>query len=86
MDYFKDLPVTLTSPASDAMAVTPDDAQLLGCVSRAIYVGHTGNVSIEMAGGQIVDFDNVQGGTVLAVRAHRVRATGTTAAGIVALW
>ncbi len=86
MDFFKDLPVTLTSPATDAVSVNPNDTAPLAAVSRALYVGQTGNVSIEMAGGQIIDFDNVQGGTVLAVRALRVRATGTTAAGIVALW
>ena len=86
MDYFKELPVTLTSPASDAQAIVPNDVQQLEIVSRALYVGQTGDISVEMLGGQIVNFANVQGGTVLAVRARRVRTTGTTAAGIVALW
>lgn len=86
MDQFKDMNVTLTSPATGAVAVAPDDNQMLEQVCRAIYVGNTGDVSVEMADGQIVDFANVQGGTVLAVRARRVRQTATTAGGIVALW
>ena len=86
MDLFKDHQTGLTSPASDAIAVTPDDNAALTFIPRAIYVGGTGDVSLEMQGGQIVTFTNVQGGTVLAVRALRVRQTGTTATGIVALW
>ena len=86
MDLFKNEPTTLTSPAGDAAAVTPDDATALSTVPRAIYVGNAGDVSVEMQGGQVVTFANVQGGTVLAVRPLRVRQTGTTASGIVALW
>lgn len=86
MDKFKEMPATLTSPATGAAAVAPDDAQLLDQVTRAIYVGNTGDVSVEMADGQNIVFANVQGGTVLAIRSRRVRLTGTTASGIVALW
>ncbi len=86
MDYYKDLPVTLTSPASDAIAVTPDDNAVLSSIPRAIYVGNTGDVSVEMQGGQVVTFTNIQSGTVLAIRALRIRQTGTSATGIVALW
>ena len=86
MDQFKDAPITLTSPATSAAAVSPDDATALNALSRAIYVGNTGDISVEMKDGQIVDFINIQGGTVLALRVMRVRQTGTTATGIVALW
>lgn len=86
MDFYKDAPLTLTSPATSAASVTPDDTLPLKCTSRAIYVGNTGDISVEMKDGQIVDFVNVQGGTVLAVRAIRIRQTGTTATGVVALW
>ena len=86
MDYFKDHQLTLTSPASDAAAVTPDDNAALTFVPRAIYVGGTGDLAVEMQGGQNITFANIQGGTVLAIRALRVRQTGTTATGIVAIW
>ena len=86
MDQFKDMPINLTAPATSAAGIVPDDAQLIEHVTRALYVGNTGDITVEMNDGQIVGFANVQGGTVLAVRARRVHQTGTTAAGIVALW
>ncbi len=86
MDQFKDFPVTLTSPATSAQAVTPSDTVPLGNVSRAIYVGQTGDISVEMQSGQIVTFQNVQGGSILALRVLKVRQSGTTAMGIVAMW
>lgn len=86
MDQFKDFPTTLTSPATNAQPVTPSDIATLSDVSRAIYVGQTGDVSVEMQSGQIVTFQNVQGGTILALRTLKIRQTGTTAVGIVAMW
>ncbi len=86
MDQFKDFPVTLTSPATHAVSVTPDDATPLGNVTRALYIGQTGDVSVEMQSGQIVTYQNVQGGSILALRVLKVRQTGTSALGIVALW
>lgn len=86
MDMFKDFPVTLTSPAMNATDVLPSDTTALASISRAIYVGQTGDVSLEMQGGQVISFQNIQGGSVLALRVAKVRQTGTTATGIVALW
>lgn len=86
MDIFKDFPATLTSPATNAAAVAPSDTTPLTSVSRAIYIGQSGDVSVEMQSGQIVTFQNVQGGSILALRTLKVRQTGTTAVGIVALW
>ena len=86
MDQFKDFPVTLTSPATNAISLTPDDTTPLDTVSRAIYVGVAGDLSVEMMSGQIVLFQGVQSGTILAIRALKVRQTSTTAGGIVSLW
>lgn len=86
MDKFSDYPTSLTAPARDAVAVVPDDAADLSFLPRAIYIGQTGDVSARLAGGQAVLFQNVQAGSVLPVRAMGINATGTTAAGIVALW
>ncbi len=86
MDQFKDYPTTLTSPASNAVPITPNDMTPLANVTRAIYVGQTGDVSVEMQNGQIVTFQNVQGGSILALRTMKIRQTGTTALGIIALW
>ena len=86
MDQFKDFPVTLTSPATNAASITPSDTSPISTVSRAIYVGVAGDLAVEMQSGEIVVFQGVQSGSILALRALKVRQTGTTAAGIVALW
>ncbi|MCW3783795.1 spike base protein, RCAP_Rcc01079 family [Defluviimonas salinarum] len=86
MDKFSDYPTSLTAPARDAAAVVPNDAADLPMLPRALYVGVSGDISARLAGGQAVLFRNVPSGSVLAVRARGVNATGTTAAGIVALW
>jgi hypothetical protein len=86
MDNFSDIPTTLTAPARDAAPVTPSDSTNLTAVPRALYVGQAGDLSVLMAGGQSVVFSTVPAGLILPVRAVRVNATGTTAAGIVALW
>jgi len=86
MDQFKDFPATLTSPATNAIEIIPDDLNPLDMVTRALYVGQTGDISVEMQSGQIVGFQNVQGGSILAIRTLKVRATGTTATGLIAMW
>lgn len=86
MDKFSDYPTSLTAPARDAQAVVPDDGADLPVMPRAVFVGVTGDLSARLAGGQTVLFRNVQAGSLLPVRATGVNATGTTAAGIVALW
>lgn len=85
MDQFKDLPSTLTSPATHAVVIVPNDTALLPLVTRAVYVGQTGDVSVEMQSGQIVTFENIQGGSILAIRALKVRQTGSTATGLIAM-
>ncbi|MEE9427102.1 MAG: hypothetical protein V3V25_03040 [Paracoccaceae bacterium] len=86
MDIFKDFSATLTSPASNAQEITPSDTLPLSNVSRAIYVGQSGDISVEMQSGQIATFQNIQGGSILALRTLKIRQTGTTAIGIVSMW
>ena len=86
MDSFKDHASSLTSPARRAVAVTPADDTPLVQVTRAIYVGTTGDLAVEMADGDDVVFAAVPGGTLLPVRVARILATGTSAGAILALW
>lgn len=86
MDHFKDLPATLTSPATHAVDIAPDDTTPLPGVTRALYVGQAGDVAAEMQSGQVVTFQNVQSGTILAIRTLKIMQTGTTATGLVAMW
>ena len=72
--------------AVNAAEVTPSDSTDLTYTTRALYIGSDGNVEVIMAGGQTVVFNSVFGGTTLAVRVTRVKASNTTATNIVALW
>jgi len=73
-------------PAIRAAAVTPNDSTDLSFVTRSLYVGGAGNVSVDLAeSGTAVVFVGVPAGTFLPIRAKRVRSTGTTATNIVAL-
>lgn len=86
MDIFSEFPTNLVAPARDAAAVVPNDSADLVQLPRALFVGTAGNVAVVMAGGQSVVFENCAAGVVLPVRAARIRATGTTAGALVALW
>lgn len=85
VDHFKILATGLTAPAAGAFPITPDDAQDLSQVSRALYVGVSGDVVVVMKSGDEITFVNAQAGSVLAVRAMRVKASGTTAQDLVGL-
>jgi len=78
-------------PATRALAITPSDGADLTWITRAIYVGVSGDVKVDMG-----DKDTVSGQGVgivfkavpvglLHIRARRVYATGTTATNLVAL-
>ena len=76
---------SVTAPAVDAFPITPDDDTDLTQTVRAIYVGNAGDVSLVTAGGSTVTFAGLTGSMVLPVTTSRVRASGTTATGIVGL-
>lgn len=85
IDGFNQELVRLHSPAESADAITPNDSANLAHFTRAIYVGTTGNLRVEMVGGQDVIFTNLQGGVLYPLRVRKVFATNTTAAAIVGL-
>ncbi len=74
-----------TSPAGSSAAVTPHDSTDLADGTRSLWVGVSGDISVEMenAGSAIV-FKNVQG--LIPIRVTRVNSTNTTATDIVAIW
>lgn len=74
-----------------AVAVTPHDSNALTRETRAVWVGGAGNITCRMrSAGQAtpsdVVFTGVPAGTLLPIRVTHVRATGTTATNMVALW
>jgi hypothetical protein len=74
-----------TAPAESAQAVTPSDSADLTTLSRAIYIGGAGNLSVDMADGSTIVFIGLATGQILPVRCKRVRATMTTATNIIAM-
>ena len=86
-DAFSGTLDSVSSPATRGVVVVPDDVNPLADVPKALFVGSGGTVVLRaMIGAEDAVFRNVGSGTVLPVRAIAVRATGTTAADIVALF
>jgi len=85
MDQFNAHTTSLESPASSAVAITPSDESALAQVSRAVYVGGTGDLSVTMKDGNNATFKNLIGGSVIAIRVLKVLSTGTTATDIVVM-
>lgn len=73
------------APAISAVALTATDGVQLA-ITRALYIGTAGDVTVVMAGvaGNIT-FKNVPVG-IFPIRIRELRATGTTALQIVALY
>lgn len=69
----------------NAVAVTPSDTVDLTNVSRYLVVGVAGNLNVITEGGATVTV-NAAAGIPLPLAVSRVKATSTTATGIVALW
>ncbi len=73
-------------PADNGEAITPSDTVDLAKVSRGIYVGVAGNVTVIMKGGATLTFTGVQAGSLIPIRVTRVKATLTTATNMVAIY
>ncbi len=86
----KDVSLTAdyTAPAEDTVAVTPNDStDLAQGACRGIYVGGDGNISVDTPGGSTaVIITAAKAGTILPIRATRIRLTGTTATALLALY
>ncbi len=77
---------TVTAAASTAFSITPSDTVDLTSNTRALYVGGTGNMVVQMAGdGSQVTFSGIPAGTILPIQVSRVLATLTTATLILGL-
>ena len=85
-DFVKDVSQK-GSKATNAVAITPDDANDLATTpTEGLYIGVTGDVKVDMIDGSTVTFTALKGGIVYPYSVSRVYATGTTATDIVALY
>ena len=76
-----------SAPATMALGVTPHDTNALADIPKALFVGTAGNIMMRGVNGSADQlWKNIPAGTVLPFRAQYIRATGTTAADILALY
>lgn len=86
-DVFANQADQVSAPATRAVAVMPHDSNALTDIPKALFVGSGGNLTLRgVGGGADTLWKNVPAGTVLPIRAAFVRATGTSAGDILALY
>ncbi|MEG3181987.1 spike base protein, RCAP_Rcc01079 family [Sphingomonas sp. LT1P40] len=86
-DQFQNHADQVSAPATRAVAVVPHDSNALSDIPKALFVGTGGNITMRGVNGTADSlWKNVPAGTVLPFRARYVRATGTTAADMLALY
>lgn len=70
-----------------AVTITPNDStDLANGPTRALFIGTAGTVVVTMADGNDVTFTGLSAGVIHWLSVKRVKATGTTATNIVALY
>jgi hypothetical protein len=86
MDPFQSTTDSPLAPAQNCFYITPHDTGPLPLVTKSIYIGQGGDLSlIPLRGDTPVTFRNLPDGGMLDVRARAILATGTTAADLVGL-
>ncbi|MDF7777414.1 hypothetical protein P1X14_19310 [Sphingomonas sp. AOB5] len=86
-DQFSNHADQVSAPATRAVAITPHDGNALTDIPKALFVGTGGNITMRGVNGASDQlWKNVPSGSLLPFRAQYVRATGTTAADLLALY
>ena len=86
-DQFANNADQVSAPATRAVAVVPHDTNALADIPKALYVGTGGTIVMRgVAGTADQTWKGVAGGSIVPFRAQYVRATGTTAADLLALY
>lgn len=67
-----------------AAEVTPSDTAPNDCVG--FYVGSGGDIAVTTEGGDDVTFRNTVAGSIISIRVHIIKSTGTTASNIIRMW
>jgi hypothetical protein len=69
-----------------AFTITPSNSTTLGFATRWLWISGTGNVAVTMADGSTATFLAVPSAYKLPISVTQVRATGTTATGIIGMY
>jgi hypothetical protein len=68
-----------------AVTITPSDSTVFA-QTKALYLGASGNVAVTMADGTTATFTALAAGVFHLLSVKQIKATGTTATGIIALY
>jgi hypothetical protein len=85
-DNFASRASGLGAPARGGFAVAPSDSVDLPHETRGIYVGGSGDLALLLVDGSAIVLAGIVGGSLVPVRATRVKATNTTATLLVGLY
>ena len=85
LDTFANQTPGVSGPFLSAASVAPHDSNELTHVTRALWVGTAGNLALVTQDGSAITFANF-GPAWLPGRIRAVKATGTTATDLVAVW
>ena len=85
-DSFSEFKAGITAPAENGASVTPHDTNDLANTSRGVYVGVSGDVKVDLVGGDTVTFVGMAAGVIHPIRVTRVYSTGTDATDIVTVY
>lgn len=86
VDVFSDNAAGLSSPVTNALAITPSDTDELAQVTRGVYVAVSGTLKVDMVDSGTVTFTALSAGVIHPIRCKKIYSTGTAATGIVAVW
>lgn len=88
IDHFSEYQPGLTAPVSGGFDISPDDANDLAVLPRAIMVAAGGDIAAVLMDGTTVVLPSLSAGQVYPIRVRRVLSGtgGTTATGIVGLY
>ena len=81
----KSNPLQVGSSATGAIAGVPNDSTTFS-PTKGLYVGVSGDVAVTMENGQDVTFVGLAAGIIHPISVIKVKATGTTATSIVAVY
>jgi hypothetical protein len=86
-DTYANLQGGLQSPPRNSFAIVPSDTTELPFVTRAVYVGAAGDITLRLTDDTgSVTLKAVPVGTMLPVRARQIYATGTVASQLVGFY
>lgn len=75
----------LIDPGDSGFDITPSDTEDLAVPTRGLYVGTTGDVTVDMLSGDTLTFVSLTGGIIHPIRVRRVYATSTDATDIIGI-